>query len=170
MFLAGDDASIREDRIWRYFGSNPGVALILAAINFEWTVCRAVLFLSPNPNGELRELMVSYYSLDGYKDLWTAQVSNSRHWPRLVEVVRNWPSVRDGFHARNLLVHGRDRYTSNMARAHVDALLKGAAYVESYCLSRDFPLASRMPIRRKQGFSKPRPNWVHPRERVLKEL
>ena len=92
--------------------------------------------------------MSEYYSLDAYKDLWKLEVVHSQQCKPLAVVVRNWSSVRKAFAARNRLVHGRDRYTRNMAMSHIEALLKGAEYVDMYCEAIGRPLFKRMPIRR----------------------
>jgi hypothetical protein len=149
VFLAGDRKEQREDRVRRYTASDPGVALLLAAVNFEWTVCRAVLFLSRSPNAELRIQMGKFYSLDAYKELWKTEVVLARQLKPLTDVVRNWSLVRGAFTARNRLVHGRDRYTRNMAVPHIESLLKGAGYIDDYCESLGLPLYDRMPVRRK---------------------
>jgi hypothetical protein len=115
MFLASDSRERRESRVRSFLASDPGISLLLAAVNFEWTVCRAVLFLSKRPNSELRLMMGNYYSLDAYKDLWKSEISAGSNFDSLATVVRNWSSLREAFGARNRLVHGRYRYTKNMA-------------------------------------------------------
>jgi hypothetical protein len=124
--------------------------LLLAAVNFEWTVGRAVLFLSDSPNSELREHMRACYGLDSYKGLWKAEVETDTSRKSLPDIVRNWSSVRKAFEARNRLVHGRGRCTRNMAEPHVDSLVKAVAYVDSYCEFLGYPLHSRMPVRRRR--------------------
>jgi hypothetical protein len=109
--------------------------LLLAAVNFEWTVSRAVLFLSQSPNAELRARMERCSSLDAYKDLWKSEAMAARQCKPLANVVRNWSSVRKAFVARNGLVHGRFSYTRKQARPYIDSLLKGAGYVDDYCKS-----------------------------------
>ena len=125
------------------------MSLVLAAVNFEWTVCRAILFLSRSPNSKLRARMGKYYSLDDYKNLWKLEVVAKTQRKPLAKVVRNWSSVRRAFTARHRLVHGRDRYTKNMAEPHIESLLKGVAYVDDYCKLLGCSLHDRMPIRRK---------------------
>lgn len=149
MFLATDRTIHRERRVRQFLGGAPSLSLILAAVNFEWTVCRAVLFLSPTANAELRGKMSKFYSLDGYRELWKQEVATFRSIPPLAEVVENWAQVRSAFDARNRLVHGRDRYTRNMATPHVEALLRGVQSIDSYCECIGAPLYARMPIRRK---------------------
>ena len=151
MFLAGDGVDQRENRIRTFLASEPSLALILAAVNFEWTVSRAVLFLSTTGNSLLRKKMRDYYSIDKYKELWAGEVAPGGHEP-LPSLVRNWSSVRKAFAARNVIVHGKGRYTEKMATPHVNALLKGVCFLEAYC-RRDCgrPLNERMPVRRNRA-------------------
>ncbi|SIO10317.1 hypothetical protein SAMN05443247_02008 [Bradyrhizobium erythrophlei] len=149
MFLANDSKEHRESKVRRFLMTDPGISLLLAAVNFEWTVCRAVLFLSKRPNSELRPLMASYYSLDAYKELWRSEIVAGSNFNPLAVVVRNWSSVREAFNARNRFVHGRDRYTKNMATPHIEALLRATGYVDDYCNLLGSPLLGRMPTRRR---------------------
>ena len=149
MFLASDRAQDRERKIRAFMAREPSITLVLAAVNFEWTVSRAVLFLSKTPNTALREKMIKFHSPDKYKVLWAEEVAKAHGNISLAQLVRNWSKVIDGFRARNVLVHGRDRYTVNMATPHVEALLVGAQYVDSYCESIGKPLYARMPVRKK---------------------
>lgn len=149
MFLASDSKEHRESKVRRFLMTDPGISLLLAAVNFEWTVCRAVLFLSMKPNSELRLMMASYYSLDAYKELWKSEIVAGRNFNPLAVVVRNWSSLREAFEARNRLVHGRDRYTKNMAAPHIEALLRATGYVDDYCSLLGYPLPGRMPTRRR---------------------
>ena len=149
MFLASDSKEHRESRVRRFLMTEPSISLLLAAVNFEWTICRAVLFISKRPNLELRLLMASYYSLDAYKELWRSEIVAGRNFSPLVVVVRSWSSVREAFGARNRLVHGKDRYTKNMATPHVETLLRATGYVDDYCKLLGSPLLGRMPIRRR---------------------
>lgn len=150
MFLASERRGLREYKVRSHLKSDPGISLLLAAVNFEWTVCRSVLFLSKTPNSKLRALMRDFYSLDGYKDLWKSEVVAARACQPLAIVVRNWSSVRKAFEARNRLVHGRDRFTRVMATPHVEALIEGTNDVDEYCELLGYPLFGRLPVRRKQ--------------------
>lgn len=150
MFLASDQVIYREHKIRKFMGSDPGISLVLAAVNFEWTVCRAILFLSATPNVALREKMANYFSLEKYKQLWKEEIATPKGGPTLPIVVTNWDKVREAFCARNRLVHGRDRYTRNMATPHVEALLKGVASIDSYCERAGIPLHARMPVRQRK--------------------
>ena len=92
-----------------------------------------------------------YYSLDAYKDLWRSEVESPTHSTGLAKLVRNWSDVRKAFDARNVLVHGKNRYTRNMATPYVNALLEGVGYIDTYCRNMGVSLDRRMPIRRKRS-------------------
>jgi len=154
MFLAGTTKSGREAQVLRFLRNEPSISLLLAAVNFEWTLCRAVLFFSRRPNAELRELMKKFYSLKTYKELWKLEIVDGRNFSPLAMVVNNWSSVCKAFDARNRLVHGKDRYTRNMATPHVNALLEGAGYIDDYCALVGYPLFKRMPVRRRAHSSR----------------
>lgn len=150
MFMASDTASQREKKIRSFLGSEPSVALLLAAVNFEWTVSRAIMFLSTTKNSALRQKLRNYYSPKKYKELWKDEVVPHGH-STLTKLVHNWSSVLKGFDARNIIVHGRDRYTRNMATPHVNALIDGVGFVDKYCRDHGKPLHERMPIRKNVG-------------------
>ena len=76
--MASDRKETREYKVRRHLDADPAVSLLLAAVNFEWTVCRAVLFLSKTPNSKLRALMRDYYSLERYKQLWKKEIVATR--------------------------------------------------------------------------------------------
>jgi len=67
----------------------------------------------------------------------------------LPEIVTNWKGVTDAFDARNRLVHGRDRYTRNMALPHLEHLLQGVMDLSTYCLKNGHDIFKRLPVRRK---------------------
>jgi hypothetical protein len=115
LFLVADGRSGIERRVRQLFGTDPSVGLVVAAVFFEWTACRALICLSKTPNRELRTLMQEAHGLGAYKDLWAREAAGS---PRLPTVVRDWHALTRAFTARNVLVHGRDRYTRNMAAPH----------------------------------------------------
>ena len=146
MFLASEDPKQREAKIQQYLHGDPSSAVLGAAGNFEWTVCRAILFLSTTPNREVRRRLASVYGLDRYKKFWREELSSHRRLPR---VVRNWSAVRDAFDARNRLVHGRDRYTRNMATPHVESLLIASANIRAYCEGFGTNFRGRLPVRRR---------------------
>ena len=108
MFLASDKIEHREHKVRGFLRSEPGIALILAAINFEWTISRAVMFLSKTktPNKKLREKLASYYSPQAYKELWKAEISMAGKHESLAKVISNWTSVLRAFRLATYLCMG----------------------------------------------------------------
>ena len=111
MFSAKSRKAQRERRVRDYFAMDPGIGLVLAAVNFEWTVSRGILFLSNKPNKELRALIEKCHGLGRYESFWNSEIAGVRGAKPLAQVVVNWPSVQRAFDMRHLLVHGRDGCT-----------------------------------------------------------
>ena len=149
MFLATEHPKNRERKIKRLLEDEPSIAVLVAAAHFEWTICRAVLFLSKTPNRALRQKMERVYGLDRYKDFWRDELTVARNTPTLPRIVKNWEDVKTAFLWRNRLIHGRDRCTKNMAEPKVKALLQGAADIRDFCSSLAIDLRRRLPIRKK---------------------
>jgi len=146
MFLASDSAAIRERKVLSFIAKEPSVALMVAAVNFEWTISRAVMFLSTTKNTALREKMIRFHGPDNYKKLWKQEVVPQGH-QALVEVVANWDRVLLAFDERNRIVHGKKRHTRNMATPHVEALLTAVQSIAAYCENSGKSLTHRMPVR-----------------------
>lgn len=145
MFLAGDDIRRRNGRIKQFLRQEPGIAVLLAAANFEWTICRALLFMSETPNSQLRERIMRVRGLDGYKRIWWEEVDHRR----LPDIISDWLGLTEAFRLRNRLIHGQDRATYNMAASKVEAMLQAATDIHEFCGSMGRDLNKRMPIRRK---------------------
>ena len=157
MFRAKSPKDQRQAKVLEFLSSDPGISLLLAAVNFEWTASRAIRFLGQATTSELRPRLRRCHGLDDYKRLWKTEVVNAGRRERLTEIVCNWEAVRKAFEWRHLLVHGRDGCTSNIAKPHVEALLLAAGYVEDYAKSLGCPLNSRMRFRRKRRLSPANP-------------
>jgi len=126
------------------------VALVVAAVYFEWTLSRAIVGLSRRPNKEVRQDLERVRGFDAYKDVWRRETGHLHDAKTLPQVVRDWHGVRTAFEARNVIVHGRDRYTRNMALPKVDSLLAGVSDVCAYCLSHGLDVNARLPQRRQK--------------------
>jgi hypothetical protein len=137
----------RELRNW--LSKHPSVALLVAAAYFEWAVCRAVIALSGRPNVAVCESLRSVYGLDRYKAFWADERGHLASAKKLPEVVTNWHGVTIAFDARNRLVHGRDRYTRNMATPAVESLLAAVSDVSEYGLSHGVDINRKLPVRKR---------------------
>lgn len=150
MFLVSHSLDSRAKEIRSFLPKHPSIALVVAAVYFEWTICRAIVGLSRKPNKEIRKDLEKTYGLDRYKTLWRAEVKHLQGAQHLSRVVKDWAGIHDAFHARNVLVHGRERYTPNMARPLVESLLAGVLDICSYCLGQGLNINARLPQRRQK--------------------
>lgn len=149
MFRVSEDPINRNKKIRGWLSSEPPISIIVAAVNFEWTVSRAIILLSSDTNINIRSKLREVFGLMKYKKLWKDEVSKSRHRKTLPEVVNNWDSIIKAFDMRNKIVHGRDGCTRIMATPHVEALLKATAEIRDYCRSYGGNIHMRLPIRKK---------------------
>lgn len=148
MFLVSHSLDTRAKEIRSWLAKHPSIALVIAAVYFEWAVSRALIALSQRPNQEVRADLEKTYGLRRYEKQWQREAGHLSGWQPLATVVRDWDSVLQAFKARNVLVHGRDRYTLNMAQPHVDALLAAVSDLCTYCLTQGFDINRRLPQRR----------------------
>lgn len=148
MFLVGDGPEQHATQIRSWMNDHPSVALVVAAVYFEWTLCRVIIGLSLQPNIAVRDELEKAYGLPKLSSFWNRQLRHVRGYLALKSVI-NFKDVDAAFQARNKLAHGKDRYTRKMAEPHVDALLEAVTAVRSFCLERGFDPMKRLPIRRK---------------------
>jgi hypothetical protein len=151
MFLAGDTPEQRERLIRQLLEHWPGLAVVAAAVNFEWTVSRAVLFLSKTSNSELRSKLKHYHGLWAYARLWDQEVRAYRDVPTLPTIVPDWTALNAAFQMRHELVHGRERCTRNMALPKIDTMVDATKSIHISCLQAGFNLSSWMPVRKKSA-------------------
>ena len=148
MFLVSHGPEYRAREIRSWLPKHPSVALVVSAVYFEWTLCRAIVGLSKRPNKEVRADLVTKHGLGAYKDFWRDELAHLPTALSLPRAVRDWHAVTKAFEARNVLVHGRDRYTPNMADPHVECLLSAVSDIIAYCLENGLNVNRRLPQRR----------------------
>jgi hypothetical protein len=150
MFRVGEDKEIKERKIRTYLAIEPMIAVLLAAANFEWTVGRCILFMSPSPNVEIRQRLMKCSGLGRYADLWKKElVRHDASMPLLTRIVRHWGRFNDAFQLRHKLIHGRDTCTHKMATGPVETMLSATSDLYEYSRIRNVDLHSRLPIRRR---------------------
>jgi len=153
MFLVRDKSSERERKIRSLMKNDPAIAVIVASVQFEWLVRRAILSLAVMPNKKLREEFEKMFGFDGYKNLWKEHVKPSIG-KGLPQIIKNWSNVKKGFELRNKLVHGVESCTAKYASDRVEWLLKGSAYLWEFCKGQGFNLDERLKVRNTRS-SKP---------------
>jgi hypothetical protein len=147
MFHVKDNREARSTRIRAFLTKrDAGIAVVLAATHFEWTVGRAILFLGRGGTAELRKEVRDCRGLDGYKGQWNKRLGN----PHLPQLIKQWSSLRKAFDCRNTLVHGIRPIGLPFARAQVEIILRAADQLLDYCQNRDANLFTRLRPRRKK--------------------
>ena len=141
MFFVVDSQDQKKRKIKEYLNREPMIAVLLAAVNFEWTVGRCILFFGKSPNIELRERLFWCYVLDKYKEVWKE------------ELVKNWLNFKKAFMLRHRLIHGRGTCTRNMATEPVKKMLSAVDDLYNFAFSRGKDLHSRLPIRSREEVS-----------------
>jgi hypothetical protein len=155
MFLVSHSLDAREREIRSWIPKHPSVALVVSAVYFEWTLSRAIVGVSNRPNKEVRLDLGKTHGLAAYKDIWRRETAHLPDAKTVPQVVKDWHGVTTAFEARNVLVHGRDRYTQNMVRPHIDSILTGVRDICTYCLNHGLDVNKRLPQRRqKKGATK----------------
>jgi hypothetical protein len=151
MFLVSDSPDRRAHQIRYWVHEYPSVSLLIASAYFEWTICRTLLALSSRPNRQIRDDLEKVYGLDRYKDFWWTELRHLEGRLRLPEIVGDWQGVTAAYNARNRLIHGRDRYTRNMASPKVDCLLAAVNDLRKFALNHGVDINRRLPVRRRSG-------------------
>jgi hypothetical protein len=146
MFLVKDTPAQRERRIRQFLASDPPIAVLLAAIHFEWTVKRAILKLSVRPTAQLRGDLAETFGLERYKDAWSAELG----LPGMPAVVGRslWHRVTIAFRLRNQIVHGAGGCSQSHAEPRVNALLDAAERLRALAADRGSDLYTKLQVRR----------------------
>jgi hypothetical protein len=151
MFFVADGQEYKRKFIRQRLAKEPMISVLLAAVNFEWTVGRCILFFSSTPNVELRRRLSRCYGLDAYKELWKSELMGvGSTIPPLAQVVGDWSEFREAFNLRHVLIHGRGTCTRNMATDPVGAMLSATDALYKFSISRGTDLHKRVPIRREK--------------------
>jgi hypothetical protein len=153
MFLVSDTPKARHEKIRSFLEREPVIAVLLAAVDFEWTVRRAILALGRNPTKFIRENVINRASgLGDYKDSWRDEVKPSFR-VGLAEVIPAWEFFKtEAYPLRNRLVHGVSGVVGTAyAAERVEAILKASAALVTFAECHKEPIYGRH-IRR----SKPR--------------
>jgi hypothetical protein len=136
MFTYKETINKRREKIESYLTKeHSGIAVILAATNFEWTLRRAILALGKNPTAILRKEIEKTSNLNRYKDLWAEKVINGVQ--RLPAIIPKWDEVKKAYTLRNELVHGNKGTTGlGYAQNRVEALLDASEVLNKYVISK----------------------------------
>jgi len=149
MFLVHDTFENRQEMIRR---SEPFVAVLLAAADFEWTVRRSILALGCSPTKEIRESVLDKCSgFESYKQAWEKEVQ-PHIGEGLVEVIPQWQFFKEqAYPLRNRLVHGIRGYrTQEYASERLEAILTASRALVEITESHGAPVYGKRIVRRKE--------------------
>ncbi len=127
------------------------IGVLLAAMNFEWTVRRAIVALGWQKNTTIRkDDLRSCHGLDGYNEAWKNQVT-PRFGERLPRIIPDWNYLKtEAYPLRHLLIHGEKTATGvEYARDRRDSVLATSNAVAQFARSKGVDLYAPLPVRKK---------------------
>jgi hypothetical protein len=136
MFFINDNQNERHAYILDLLkDKTASVSIILASIDFEWTLRRAILAMGSSSTKVIRTKVLASVKggYDGYKEAWRVEVE-PRIGFRIDQVIKNWSSLHGENGAakiRGSIVHGANVPISvERARSHVNNWLKASNILE----------------------------------------
>lgn len=151
MFLTSDTFADRQKRIRSFDNNDAFIGVLLATMDFEWTLRRAIIALGYQKNSTIRDQVLANCSgIDRYKDAWKQQVK-PRQGVTLPSIVSDWEFLKNqAFPLRHRLVHGIKAATGvQYARERRDCLLDASKAVVDFSATKGVDLYARLPVRRK---------------------
>jgi len=160
MFLVKDSLNERQIKIRSFLETDPAIAVLLAAADFEWCVNRFIVALGNAPNTHIRDEVLSqknnrghrsYVSgLSKYKDAWN-KVRNEMD--PLDEIIgpTQWDQLKLAFNKRHALIHGRQGTTGRKFSDSIVAnILACSEKLNEVATDRQAPLyGKRIVVKRK---------------------
>ena len=151
MFFVTDSQTQRHSRIRSFLNDDSAtIAVILAAIDFEWSIRRAILALGSSPTKHIREVVFEQFhgGYDNYGKVWKQEVTV---WlgQSLVQVIPHWSRLADKRHGaarlRGQIVHGaRVSVSEDYAKPRVEDWLKASFLLETLANQHETSLYKRI--------------------------
>lgn len=152
MFLVTDTIEGRQKKVRSFLDKEPVIAVLLAAVDFEWTVRRAVVALGTNTNRHIRDTVLkSCHGADDYKKAWNTEVKPLLK-KGLPEVVADWKFLKaDAYLMRHRIVHGLDGMPSTKkASQSMEAFLAASKAIHEFAIVHGEQIfGKRLTVRRK---------------------
>lgn len=139
MFFVNDTQDLRHIFIRKHLAKETAsIAIILASIDFEWTLRRAILALGRSSTKEIRhKLEATRGGYEDYKRLWKDE-AQPRVGVGIDNVVGNWSKLHgkgSASEARGRIVHGASVPISvERARFHVENLISASRALEAFTI------------------------------------
>jgi len=127
----------------------PGVAVISAASDLEWTLRRAIVALGMSPNRDIHKKIEKTSGLRIYAKHWNAEVG-ARFNQSLELLIADWDNFVDKtYKLRHKLVHGAiSKTTTEYATPRVEEILRATKAIIDFAKQNGIDLYSRLPVRR----------------------
>lgn len=169
MFRISDLPWQRRERILGFLHEGePVVAVLLASLDFERTVRRAIIALGTSPtkviavrlgreddgrgttaNLEPRKPYSS--NLEGYKEAWKEEVKPRVGKSLCHDVIKKWSVLRDAFQLRHALIHGDRGSTSvTYSTPRIEIILDATLQVHDFAKLKRCNLCTKIKARYKR--------------------
>jgi hypothetical protein len=104
-FLVEDTQAHRHATIRSFLTEDAAViAVLLAAVDLEWTLRRAIYILGQTPIKDLKEKKIA--GLEQYRAFWKKEVAADSS-EELGQLIGDWQALKQAFELRNELIHGK---------------------------------------------------------------
>lgn len=150
-FNLTDNFDHREKIIMAMLDSGlPGIAVISAASDLEWTLRRAIVALGKGPNKDIHKKIERTSGLRTYAKQWNSEVG-VRFNQSLELLIADWDNFVDStYKLRHKLVHGAiSKTTREYATPRVEEILRATKAIVDFAARNSVDLYARLPIRRK---------------------
>ena len=131
-----------------FLADDPSLAALLAVVNVEWTLRRAIVALGTSPNAVVREQLRYCHGHEKYCDVWKAEVT-PRTGRRLPEIIADWEGLKRAFKVRHVLVHGVRPISFDYAAQRAEWALAATNDIRGFCVSHHVDLDARLPVLRR---------------------
>lgn len=131
MFKYSENREKRRKMIHTIAEINPGAGVILAVVDFEWTLNRCILVLGKSPTVTLRDalLCAPITGMETQKKIWKTEIKSQAlttlfdKWAEKNDLPTiAWSDIKTAQYCRNQLVHGVRSIDDNTAKVVTDIL------------------------------------------------
>lgn len=156
MFLLSDTLQGRQKLIRSFTGGQATLGTVLAVIDFEWTIRRAIIALGYEPTKVVREDIEMCSGPTSYRKKWIKHVVPIRK-KSIEAIVPDWSALSEtAFKMRHKIVHGvQVRAPESASTESRDIALLASAEVCKFADEHGVDLYRRLPVRRNPLSIKP---------------
>jgi len=141
LFSVGYGHFNRENYIYDIAKSDPSIALILAAVTFEWTFKRFIMKLGKSKTDDLRKILEKTYSLKSLKEVWHKEIGSQYKKASIKDVLLDFfnviepsknPKKPNACDVRGEVIHGNGSISSDRANKATREYLFAARFLYLY--------------------------------------